>query len=154
MKHIKLIIFILTGFVLGGVVGLLIGVYAASEAGRQASQTLANGEQGYLASRFQAAYEHMEPTVAIWEGTNLMEYLKTTRSSETDSRENLASEILLTARLSSLFKEIGSDSQATYFAQKAHELFRKFDRSATYTADQIVENTLAKEYIKRTYTKQ
>jgi len=153
MKHIRLSIIILFTMALTSITGWLVGVYSESRVHEQVLQTLERAEQAYLFKRFQTAYKGMEPTVAIWEGTNLIAFLKESQTNELASKEELASKILLNSRLSSLFKEIARNNEANYFAQEAFTLLHKLDRSTAYTADEVVEKTLAAESVKRHYIK-
>jgi hypothetical protein len=153
MKHLRLSFIILIAVPLVGIIGWFIGVYSASTVNEQVSQTLVREEKAYLSQRFQTAYEGMEPMVAIWEGTNLIAYLKRFQTNDSASQQELASEILLNSRLSALFKETGRSDQAHYFSEEALTLFHRLAGSAASTPDQVVEKTLEVESVKRHYIK-
>lgn len=107
----------------------------------------------YLRARFDIAYEREPPIIAIWEGTNLVKFLERNVNNVGITRdEEIASRLFLEARLSVLFKEMGDAAKARHHAERALHWYQCIKNDETVTPDQVVENALARDRLKRSHT--
>jgi hypothetical protein len=153
MSRLLVWIVALGALALGGLGGWVAGLCSATKSDENITQTMIEAERGYLSKRFESAYQRMPPTVAVWEGTNLLKYLDDNHALQRASPEEAASEILIYARLSELFTDLGDQKGATVAAKKAESLFNSINKNAVVAGpSEIVSNVLAKERVTREYT--
>lgn len=116
----------------------------------QVQATFTEAQRAYLAKRFELAYTHESPAVAVWEGTNLIAYLERDGiAAESRSKEDKAHRVFVNARLSALFGELGYSNRAQYFAREAAAWYQKVSTNKDVTAKAVVEEILARDHLKR-----
>jgi hypothetical protein len=150
MKPVVAILGILLAAILGAVGGWVTGMCTATKDSRILTGTMTQAEQGYLANRFVLAYRSMPANVAVWEGTNLLLYLKQ-KPPEAFGPEQNASQIVLYARLYQLFSELGEEQEAQACAGSAYGFFKSLTPRSGFSQSEVVSNILKTESVKRAY---
>jgi hypothetical protein len=131
-----------------GVIGYTVGTTQAMKTMLESQDTMSIAQRSYLVGRFRAAYELQQPAVAIWEGTNLLSHLMQ-ESPSPISKEELAQQLLLNARVSALFHEVGDRQEEQRYAERALALFSLLRTNSAITASEVVSNCLARDLLRR-----
>jgi len=107
-------------------------------------------QEAYLRKRFDLAYEQQPAIVAIWEGTNYTALLEhKNNANKTLSVEERAERLILAARISVLFQELGDREKAEQYANVALTWYRSITNDQVITGDDVVKCAILHDRLRR-----